>query len=140
GVIPCERRWLERAEAYQQTLTMPPGSLGRLTDLARRLCAVQETLRPVGDPAAVVVCAADHGVARAGVSAYPQDVTRQMVANFLAGGAAISVMARHLGVRVVVADLGVIGADPPSDSRAEFIRCPVAEGTRNLCEEAAMSL
>src|SRR2546421_12847631 len=80
--------WIERAAEHQARLTMPTGALGRLLELGRQLCAVQETLTPHGDPAAVVVLAADHGVAAEGVSAYPQEVTGQMVANFLRGGAA----------------------------------------------------
>lgn len=86
---------------------MPTGALGRLLDLGQQLCAVQETLQPVGEPAAVLVLAADHGVAAEGVSAYPQEVTGQMLANFQTGGAAINVLARRAGARVVVVDMGV---------------------------------
>lgn len=104
--------WLERAAAHQAQLTMPRGALGRLLELGRQMCAVQETLTPRGDPAAIVVLAADHGVAVEGISAYPQEVTGQMVANFLRGGAAINVLARRAGAQVLVADLGV--AVPPA--------------------------
>src|SRR4029077_10311979 len=106
--IPAlEPSWVRRAAEHQARLTMPAGALGRLLDQGRQLCAVQETLRPQGEPAAVVVMAADHGVAEEGVSAYPQEVTGQMVANFLRGGAAINVLARRQGARVIVVDMGV---------------------------------
>ena len=91
---------------------MPPGSLGRLLEIGRQLAAVQRTDRPQGHPALVAVFAADHGVAAAGVSAYPQDVTGQMVANYLRGGAAVNVLARVAGAEVRVADLGVASRGP----------------------------
>src|SRR5712671_545657 len=92
--------WFQRAAEHQGRLTMPTGALGRLLDLGRQLCAIQETLTPVTEPATVLVMAADHGVAEEGVSAYPQAVTGQMVANFLRGGAAINVLARRQGAKV----------------------------------------
>jgi nicotinate-nucleotide--dimethylbenzimidazole phosphoribosyltransferase len=121
---------------------MPAGALGRLLDLGRQLCAVQETLTPHADPAAVVVMAADHGVAEEGVSAYPQAVTGQMVANFLGGGAAISVLARSLGLRVLVVDLGVkrLPGSLPADSGAEWVgNTAVARGTANFLKGPAMA-
>jgi len=89
--------------------TKPRGSLGRLEELACRVAAVRR--RPISgpEPAAVVVVAGDHGIAEEGVSAYPQEVTRQMLANFSAGGAAICVLARTVGARLVVVDAGVAG-------------------------------
>src|SRR5215469_791283 len=99
--------WLRRAAEHQARLTMPTGALGRLLDLGRQLCAVQETLRPRAEPAAVVVMAADHGIAEEGVSVYPQEVTGQMMANFLAGGAAINVLARRQNLRVLVVNMGI---------------------------------
>src|SRR5207245_7953784 len=94
AIRPIDPLWLERAAQHQARLTMPSGALGRLLDLGRQLCAIQETLQPHAEPAAVVVLAADHGIAEEGVSAYPQAVTGQMVTNFLRGGAAINVLAR----------------------------------------------
>jgi nicotinate-nucleotide--dimethylbenzimidazole phosphoribosyltransferase len=89
--------------------TKPRGSLGRLEELACRVAAIRR--RPISgpEPAAVVVVAGDHGIAEEGVSAYPQEVTRQMLANFSAGGAAICVLARAAGARLVVVDAGVAG-------------------------------
>src|SRR5712664_3160932 len=107
-IIPeLDPAWFRRAAEYQARLTIPTGALGRLLELGRQLCAIQETLRPQTDPAAVVVMAADHGVAEEGVSAYPAEVTGQMVANFLRGGAAINVLARRQGARVLVVDMGI---------------------------------
>src|SRR5271166_1002725 len=110
-IAPLDSAWFRRAAEHQARLTMPAGALGRLLDLGRQLCAVQETLAPHADPAAVVVMAADHGIAEECVSAYPQAVTGQMVANFLRGGAAINVLARRHHLRLLVVDMGV--KNPP---------------------------
>jgi len=134
-IPPVDHSWFQRAAEHQARLTMPTGALGRLLDLGRQLCAVQETLQPIASPAAVVVMAADHGVAAEGVSAYPQAVTGQMVQNFLNGGAAINVLARRQNARVHVVDMGVIA--PPVAS--ELISCPVAPGTANFLHRSAMS-
>lgn len=102
------------AAARQGTLTKPPGSLGRLEELAIALAAMYGEVCPRVDPVRILVFAGDHGIAAAGVSAYPQSVTAQMVANMAAGGAAISVLAAALGADlelVVLGTLGVIGGD-----------------------------
>lgn len=114
--------------------TKPRGSLGRLEELAVRVAGIRGTveLEPLG--AAVVVAAADHGVAREGVSAYPQEVTRQMLANFAAGGAAVSVLARLAGAEVVVVDAGVV--EPFSHPAVRDLR--LGPGTANSVEGAAM--
>src|SRR5207247_1854288 len=104
SIAELDTNWFRRAAEHQARLTMPAGALGRLLDLGRQLCAIQETLTPQGEPAAVVVMAGDHGVVEEGVSAYPQEVTEQMVLNFLRGGAAINVLARQQGARVCVVD------------------------------------
>ena len=121
---------------------MPAGALGRLLELGRLLCAIQETLRPQGEPAAVVVMAADHGVAEEGVSAYPQEVTGQMVANFLHGGAAINVLARRQGARVLVVDMGI--KDPSALAfalgQADWVTdAAIGQGTVNFVKGPAMS-
>ena len=89
------------------SLTKPPGSLGRLEDLAKQMASITGSLSPVIDKKAVLVMAGDHGVVRDGVSAYPQEVTMQMVLNFLGGGAAINVLAGHIGAEVQVINMGV---------------------------------
>src|SRR4051794_14822467 len=104
---------MDRARGRQARLTKPPGSLGRLEELSVRLAGMTGRLDPPLDDRVVFTFAADHGVAAQGVSAYPREVTAQMVANFLAGGAAITVLARGLRTRVVVADLGVDADLPP---------------------------
>jgi nicotinate-nucleotide--dimethylbenzimidazole phosphoribosyltransferase len=95
------------AQAMLDAKTKPRGSLGRLEELACRIAAIRGTAEPGRLRAAIVVAAADHGVAAEGVSAYPQEVTRQMLANFAGGGAAVSVLAREAGAQVHVVDAGV---------------------------------
>jgi nicotinate-nucleotide--dimethylbenzimidazole phosphoribosyltransferase len=117
--------------------TKPSGSLGRLEELAVRLAAIRggvpvRTLTP-----AIVVAAADHGVALRGVSAYPQEVTAQMLANFANGGAAICVLAHEAGVRLVVVDAGVIGGEAIVGVRSEIIEG--ARGTADLSVGPAMT-
>src|SRR5436309_2823842 len=109
NVETLAKTWITYAPAaeHQSRLTMPTGALGRLLELGQQLCAIQETLKPRTEPAAVLVMAADHGVAEEGVSAYPSEVTGQMVLNFLHGGAAINVLAKRQGARVLVVDMGV---------------------------------
>lgn len=115
--------------------TKPRGSLGRLEEIARRVAAVRGTSQPGRPRAAVVVVAADHGYAQEGVSAYPAEVTGQMVANFAGGGAAVCVLARQAGARVVVVDAGTRSrtAHPGVWSRR------LGDGTRNATRGPAMS-
>jgi nicotinate-nucleotide--dimethylbenzimidazole phosphoribosyltransferase len=136
-IKPLDPAWFRRAAAYQNRLTMPAGALGRLLELGRQLCAIQETLTPCAEPAAVVVLAADHGVAEEGVSAYPQEVTGQMVANFLRGGAAINVLARRQRARVLVVDMGV--KNPPEPHPMLLPGTALARGTRNFLKGPAMT-
>jgi nicotinate-nucleotide--dimethylbenzimidazole phosphoribosyltransferase len=113
--------------------TKPRGSLGRLEALAARVAALQGTAVPPRPEAAIVVAAADHGVAVEGVSAYPQEVTAQMVANFVAGGAAINVLAREAGARLLVVDAGV--ATPAEDVRS----LRLGAGTASIARGPAMA-
>lgn len=114
--------------------TKPRGSLGRLEDLAAQIAAVRGTISPEPLRPTIVVAAADHGVAAEGVSAYPQEVTRQMLDNFAAGGAAVSVLARRVNADVVVVDAGVIDA-----SRHVSVRdARLGPGTANAVEQPAM--
>jgi nicotinate-nucleotide--dimethylbenzimidazole phosphoribosyltransferase len=123
------------ARARHDRLTKPPGSLGRLEDLAVWLAGVRGVARPRIAQPVIVVAAADHGVAAAGVSAYPAEVTGQMVANFLAGGAAVNVLARQAGARVLVVDAGV--AVPPAPHPALVSRRAGA-GTADIRRGPAM--
>jgi nicotinate-nucleotide--dimethylbenzimidazole phosphoribosyltransferase len=127
-----------RAEAYRRldVLTKPRGALGRLEALAAQVCAIQRTLgirimQPVG-----IVFAADHGVADSGVSAYPREVTAQMVANFLQGGAAISVLAKQQGIDLWIVDAGV---DGDCSTHRRLIEAKIRRGTRNFVDEPAMT-
>src|SRR6266536_6076153 len=96
-IEPVDQAWLSAARERQLTLTKPPGSLGRLEDIANRLAAIQRTVTPCVTDKRIYVVAGDHGVTAEGVSAYPREVTAQMVNNFLRGGAAINVLARAGG-------------------------------------------
>ncbi|WP_192036433.1 nicotinate-nucleotide--dimethylbenzimidazole phosphoribosyltransferase [Halomonas sp. YLGW01] len=125
----------ERVGRYLDTLTKPPGSLGRLESLAVTLAGISGEDFPRVTPPAVVVFAADHGVAEEGVSAFPQSVTAQMVVNFAAGGAAINVLARRLEARLEVVDVGVATAV----SGPGVVHDKVRPGTGNLAREDAMS-
>jgi len=116
--------------------TKPLGALGRLETLALQLGLVQGTLTPQLREPRVIVFAGDHGIAAEGVSAYPQDVTWQMVMNFLGGGAAVNVLARDVGMDVVVVDAGV---NHDFGAHAGLLHAKIANGTRNSALEAAMT-
>ncbi|HEY7067309.1 MAG TPA: nicotinate-nucleotide--dimethylbenzimidazole phosphoribosyltransferase [Chloroflexota bacterium] len=137
AIGPLDDAAMQAAHARQARLTKPAGSLGRLEDLAVQIAGVQGRAVPRLADRAIVVMAADHGVAAEGVSAYPQAVTPQMVANFLAGGAAINALARQTGARLVVVDVGVAGELPAAGPRLR--RASIAPGTANLARGPAMS-
>lgn len=136
SIEAADPEWLHHAQQRQSELTKPPGSLGLLEAVANRICAMQKTLTPSVDRATIVIFAADHGVCAEGVNAYPQAVTRQMVANFLAGGAAINAVAHGVDAALKIVDAGVIGEtfDHPS-----LITRRIGNGTGNICAGAAMS-
>jgi nicotinate-nucleotide--dimethylbenzimidazole phosphoribosyltransferase len=117
-------------------LTKPPGSLGRLEELVIRLAAIAGTCPPTLRDPVIFTLAGDHGVVAQGVSAYPQIVTAQMVENFLRGGAAVNVLARHAGARVVVADLGVAA---PLPRHPQLCAHRIAAGTADMTLGPAMT-
>lgn len=133
-IAPVDACAGERTRAYLDTLTKPPGSLGRLETLAIQLSAITGGQTPNVTPASVLVFAADHGVAEEGVSAFPQAVTAQMVANFASGGAAINVFARQIGARIDVVDVGVVAPL----TAAGVTHAKVRPGTANMVLENAM--
>lgn len=135
-IQPVDPDWIEQARARQLQLTKPPGSLGRLEEIANRMAAIQATLSPSVERPRIVVFAADHGVCAEGVSPYPQIVTAQMVANYLRGGAAINLLAQASGVELKIVDAGVANAIPETRG---LIRRAIAPGTRNFCQEPAMT-
>ncbi len=125
-----------QAAARQQVLTKPAGALGRLEALSIRLAAMTGSINWLPSRRACLVFAGDHGVAARGVSAYPQEVTLQMVKNFLAGGAAVNVLARQMGARLVVVDAGVAGDLEPA---AGLVLGKVARGTADFSQGPAMT-
>nr|VFK03095.1 MAG: nicotinate-nucleotide-dimethylbenzimidazole phosphoribosyltransferase [Candidatus Kentron sp. H]VFK03221.1 MAG: nicotinate-nucleotide-dimethylbenzimidazole phosphoribosyltransferase [Candidatus Kentron sp. H] len=165
AITPQSEHWRTRARERLDQLTMPHWALGRLMDLAVDLAGITRSLQPPVGHKVIVVMAADHGVVAEGVSQYPQDVTRQMVANFMAGGAGINALAGQAGADVCVVDMGVAqgtedlaraGAAPaqptrhprcPTKSLDPFARnshikklsLPVAPGTANIAKGPAMT-
>ena len=133
---PIDQAILAAAQARQGQLTKPPGSLGYLEQIAVRLAAMQGTQQPDLSRVRITVFAADHGIADEGVSAFPQAVTGQMIANFAHGGAAISVLARNLGARLEVVD---VGSKTDSAALPGVIVSKAGEGTANFRRHPAMS-
>ena len=131
-----DRQLFALAQSRLDRLTKPQGSLGRLEELAARYVMITGEVKPNIPRGTVFTFAADHGVTAEGVSAYPKEVTAQMVLNFLRGGAGVNVLARHAGVEVKVVDIGVAGDFGPLP---DLIQKKVMSGTRNFLVEPAMS-
>ena len=137
SIKPLDKNALSLAAARQETLTKPTGSLGRLEELSIQIAGIQGKALPSVKQKAVIVMVADHGVVAEGTSAYPQEVTAQMVLNFVRGGAGINVIARQIGARVVVVDIGIAGK---TSSFLGILRHKIAPGTQNMCLGPAMTL
>ena len=136
SIGPLDQRAAQAARSRQDSLTKPPGSLGRLEALSLQIAGVTGQPLPRLAHKVIVTMAADHGVVAEGVSAYPQSVTAQMVGNFLRGGAAVNVLARQAGARVVIVDVGVATELSPSP---QLISKKVCRGTRNMVHGPAMT-
>lgn len=136
GIEPPDETWRTRARARLDTLTKPLGSLGRLEDLAAQLGAIRHEHLALPLNKAAYIFAADHGITSEGVSAYPSAVTHQMVLNFLAGGAAVNVLARLHGVTLHVVDVGV---DADFNKIEGLRHHKVSNGTKNMLHDAAMT-
>jgi len=136
-IQPLDKTAMQSAQARQDMLTKPQGSLGRLEELSIQLAGMMANPMPAVERKTVIVMAADHGVALDGVSAYPPEVTPQMVLNFLYGGAAINVLTRQAGARVLIVDMGV--ATEIEDASGKLIRRRVGSGTANLAKGPAMT-
>ncbi|MCP1457429.1 nicotinate-nucleotide--dimethylbenzimidazole phosphoribosyltransferase [Pseudomonas sp. P9_35] len=134
---PVDNQALEQATARQQQLTKPAGSLGRLESVAVQLAGLQGQVKPSLDQLWIAIFAGDHGVVAEGVSAYPQEVTGQMLLNFVSGGAAISVLARQLGASLEVVDLGTV---TPSLDLPGVRHLNVGPGTANFVQGPAMTV
>lgn len=128
--------WIEKAQQHQNCLTKPQGSLGLLEQIAIKLCAIQKTLNPNVDQTGIYIFAADHGVVEEGVSAFPQAVTVEMLKNFVAGGAAISVLAKQINATLDVINMGTLEA---GNALPGIIQRSQGAGTKNFAHEAAMS-
>ena len=140
-IVEPDDRFRAEVQKRLDSKTKPPRSLGRLEDLACMLAAIQGTAKPKVTGKAIVVMAGDHGVTASGVSAYPQEVTGQMVLNFAAGGAAICVLARHVDAEVVIVDMGCRVAPPrvaPPANPAVLDR-RIGPGTRDFTKGPAMT-
>ena len=134
-IKPVNPGLLHQAQARLDNKTKPPGSLGRLEEFARRFAAISGSLEPETTKKVIYTFAGDHGVTEEGVSAFPREVTSQMIFNFLNGGAGVNVLARHCGIEVRVVDVGV---DNDFGQLAGLIGKKVARGTRNFTKGPAM--
>lgn len=134
-----DAQWRRQAHARLEQLTMPYWALGRLMDLAEDLAGMTRSLRPPVAERTIVTMAGDHGVTAEGVSKYPSAVTMQMVHNFVAGGAGINALARVVGARVVVVDMGVAGDLSALVEARKILSGRVAAGTQNLAQGPAMT-
>lgn len=137
SIYPLDEGAANLARQRQSILTKPAGSLGRLETLSIQVAGITGLARPIIRQKAIITCAGDHGVTAQGVSAYPQEVTPQMVANILNGGAAINVLARHVGARVTVVDAGVAVDLAPHSG---LIMSKVGYGTADMTQGPAMTM
>ena len=133
---PCPE-FKSKIQSAIDAKTKPPGSLGRIEELALTIANCQNTLEPDVDQAHLFIFAGDHGLTEEGISAWPSEVTTQMVLNFLSGGAAANVFARHNGVEITVVDSGVIGDLP---DHPDLERANIRKGTRNALKEDALTM
>jgi nicotinate-nucleotide--dimethylbenzimidazole phosphoribosyltransferase len=135
-IKPLAQEAMAQAQAHQDRLTKPPGSLGRLEELSVKLAGIQGKALPTITQKAVITMAADHGVVAEKIGNWPQEVTAQMVLNFLSGGAGINVIARQVGARVIVVDLGVATELEPNP---QLWQRRIAAGTQNIARGPAMT-
>jgi nicotinate-nucleotide--dimethylbenzimidazole phosphoribosyltransferase len=140
GIEEIDYSYLEKTQKRLDSLTKPKGSLGRLEELAKRIVEITKNQNPSLENKVIFTMAGDHGVTQEGVSAYPSEVTAQMVYNFLRGGAGINVLARHVGARVIVVDMGVAEKLQIANCKMQnFIDKKINYGTKNIAKEPAMT-
>lgn len=141
GIEGVDPSWIEKARDRTAQLVMPPRALGRLHDFSERCCAIGKTLSPAVGHKAILVMAGDHGVAADGVSSFPQEVTGAMVQTFLAGGAGISALSRHIDAQVWVVDMGIIPTiDPTEVQGGQQLKVKkVGFGTASFAQGPAMT-
>ncbi|MCX5701178.1 MAG: nicotinate-nucleotide--dimethylbenzimidazole phosphoribosyltransferase [Candidatus Omnitrophica bacterium] len=136
NIAGIDQAIVKKTQERLDNLTKPLGSLGRLEELAKKICGITGKDSPSLENKVIFTLAADHGVTDEGVSAYPKEVTAQMVYNFLNGGAGINVLAKHVGARVVIVDIGV-AADLKADPR--LLVKKINYGTKNMAKGPAMT-
>lgn len=136
SIKPIDKSLMEPTQRRLDNLTKPLGSLGKLEEFTKRIVSITGEESPKFTKRIILTMAGDHGVTDEGVSAYPQAVTEQMVYNFLRGGAAINVLARHAGAKVIVVDMGVAADMKPHPS---LINKKVGLGTKNFYKGPAMT-
>lgn len=135
SIKPLDEKAMAAARQRQNTLTKPHGSLGKLEDLSIQIAGIKKSAMPAIENKAIITMAADHGVVSEGVALYPQEVTRQMVLNFLNGSAGINILAKHIGARVLIVDMGVNHGFPETPG----LVCKMIDfGTRNMAKGPAM--
>lgn len=135
-IKPLDKGVMKKARERLDNLTKPLGSLGRLEEIAERISGIRGQLAPVIKQKVIFTLAGDHGVVAEGVSAYPSEVTSQMVYNFAKNGAGINVLARHIGARVIVVDMGVAADLEP---HPKIVNKKMAYGTKNIAKGPAMT-
>ena len=135
-IKPLDQEAMAAAQERHNNLTKPTGSLGRLEDVSIQLAGIFRNPLPIIKDKVIITMVGDHGVVAAGVSAFPQEVTPQMVLNFLSGGAAINVLANHVGARITVVDMGVAFEFEP---HPDLVDKKIAMGTQNILEGPALT-
>jgi nicotinate-nucleotide--dimethylbenzimidazole phosphoribosyltransferase len=139
AIVPQDAAFRSQAHRRLEALTMPYWALGRLLDLAEDLAGITRSMRPPIARKAIFTMAGDHGVVAEGVSKFPQEVTPQMVYNFVAGGAGINALARQVGATVTVVDMGVAGDMSGLAAAGKILSRRIGPGTKNMAEGPAMS-
>ena len=141
GIEPVDPAWIERARERTANLLMPARALGRLHALAEQLCGIQQSLQPSVERKAFLVMAGDHGIVEEGISAYPQEVTGEMIKAFLAGGAGINILAGQVGAELHVVDMGIKSEPDASGGQPgiHLVSRKIAPGTANFVNGPAMT-
>lgn len=135
-ILPVNGEVMEKTQERLDDLTKPPGSLGVMEWIAKKIAGITNEVKPGIPQKTCILIAGDHGVVAEGVSAYPSEVTPQMVMNFISGGAAMNVLSRHAGAELIIVDMGVAGDLPDMPL---LIKKKVAYGTENMCRGPAMT-
>lgn len=139
AIEPRDHEWEDKACTYIESLAIPPWSLGKVLDLGVQLAGIQKTIHPCVDKKMILTMAADHGIADEGVSAFPQEVTLQMVGAIVAGGAGVNVLGKAAGADVRLIDMGVKADMPELVAQGKIIDKKIAHGSNNFHEGPAMT-